>query len=181
MIQENQEQGDKKMNEKEEIEEAKNIRYIIHEKELYSEERANEASIEFSRLEIQIAVLLLGVIGAFVKLYLDSMGSNSIKVAIISALLLLVGSLVLGLLHLKRSEKFWDDVSLTRELRYSNWQKVIRGDTSYKEAIAFHEGTKVGGGPMISVPTWIWILQSVLLGIAVFIILVLAVKFIVAT
>ncbi len=167
-----------------EKEEAINIRYIIHEKEQYSEARASEASLEFSRLEVQLAIVLLGLTGVFWNMYSSNLitvidSENLVKFFFALVLFLLVCSLSLGLLHLKVTEKFWDQVSLVRTMRFQKWGEVISKKISYGEAAAYQEGTKIGNGVMIEVPKWAWILQSTLLGISIIIILVMAIMFIV--
>ncbi|MEI6480153.1 MAG: hypothetical protein WCO12_01345 [bacterium] len=178
------------MNPDEKILEAKDMRNIIHERGLYSEERANEASIEFIRLEVQIATLLLGLTGVFWNLYSSNLKGVAIastaaiiliKIAFSFILFFLVGSLSVGLIQLKRVEKFWDGVSLTRTVRFNKWHDVIAKKTTFEEAHAYHEGTKIEGGAMIQTPKWPWILQSVFLGISITLIFGIAIAFVVVS
>ncbi|MDO8660042.1 MAG: hypothetical protein Q7K54_05620, partial [Candidatus Parcubacteria bacterium] len=149
------------------IQEARDIRLIIHEQEIFSEERSNEAALEFTRLEVQIAVILFGLVGV----YLGSLKGTTplVKTAFAVTIFSLIGSLALGLLHLKIIEGFWDGISSKRELRKKEWSKVINKgtSTSFENALLFQEGTKMGGSHMVAVPKWTWILQSVLLGISI--------------
>lgn len=174
------------MNDQDKIEEAKDIRFIIHEKEQYSEERSNEAALEFSRLEVQVAVVLLGLTGVFWNTYSNDLkynidSINLIKFCFAFVLFLLVCSLALGLLHLKVTEKFWDHISLTRSMRFNKWHEVILKKTTFEEASAYQDGTRIGNSIMVQVPQWTWVLQSVLLGVAIIIILTMAIVFIVVS
>ncbi len=164
------------------------IRAIMHEKAMFSEEQSAEISNEFTRLEVQIATLLLAITGVLWGA-LDQdppflPGSDSLlllKTCFALTLFFLIGSLTLGLLHLKRTEKFWDEISNRRNIRFERWDAVVKGKDSFAEAVAFQEGTKQGGGVMAYTPRWTWILQSVFLGIAIGLLFILAMVLIVVS
>src|SRR5271168_373763 len=116
------------MEEKDKIEEAINKRMITHERCLYSEEKSNDVAVEFIRLVVQIAVVMFAIVGVFWNVFDNDLTNKSfgnsvatiilIKTAFALILFFLIGSLALGLLHLKRDEKFWDEVSNQRDLRF---------------------------------------------------------------
>jgi hypothetical protein len=165
------------------LEEAKTTRKILQGTIQYPQERANEASIEFIKLEVQLATLLLGLIAVLWNVYTSPLPLGShlqayIKISFAVVLFLLIGSIMLGLLYLKIVEKHWDRITATTASQYRKWREVIRKETSYEKALAFQEGTNANSGPMIYTPEWPWILQTVLLSTSLAIIFFLAVKLI---
>lgn len=172
--------SDKKMDCIEKVEEARHLRYILHEKEQYSEERSAEAAIEFSRLEVQVTIVLLGIMGVLGNSINLHEFSELRKFCLAFVLFLLVLSLTLGLLHLKVTEQFWDQISLTRAMRFNKWNEVVLRKASFQEALAYQEGTKIGNGTMVRVPEWTWKLQTICLGVAIVILLTIAISCIVS-
>ncbi len=172
------------------LDEAKEVRALIHENTQYPQERANEASIEFIKLEVQLATLLLGLTGVFWNVYasksLPSGLGNFEKISFTIVFFFLIGSLALGLLYLKIVERYWDRVTHTKAIQFNKWQEVIREKISFAdakikfgEAIAYQSGTKLDKGLMVYTPDWPWILQTILLAVSLAIIFCLAVKLIV--
>src|SRR3989344_1090360 len=158
------------MEDKEKIHEAQNTRTITCEGIMYSQGRSNEASIEFIKLQVQLATLLLGLTGIFWNVYTNSLEdispTNLLKIAFIIVLFLLIGSITMGLLYLKIVERHWDELTSNKALRFSKWEQVIRKRITFEEAVSFHEGTNLGSGHMIYTPNWPWIIQSILLGLS---------------
>lgn len=171
----------KEMSGKEKIESSRDMRETLQRNILFAEDRAAQASDEFTRLEVQIATILFAFLSIFWNSFSKSLTSFSdgqilsLKVFFAVILLCLITSLIMGLIHLKRSEKFWDGMILQRIRRYDEWTKAARKQVTFEEADAFHEGAVMGkGGHMITAPQWTWILQSVFLGFAVLLILILS-------
>ena len=166
------------------IEEAKAMRLIMQEGAIYSQGRANESSVEFIRLQVQLASLLLALTGIFWNVYYpegDPSLGNYTKIAFALVLFLLIGSITLGLLYLKIVERHWDSITRNNALRFNKWQKVIRGEATYEQGIAFHEGACEEKGLMIYTPDWPWVIQTILLGVSLAIIFCLAVKLIIVS
>lgn len=174
------------MDENEKIEEAKTMREMLQNSLQYPQERANEASIEFIKLEVQLATLLLGLIAVFWNIYSNHVTTgthleNYVKISFAIVLFLLIGSITLGLLYLKIVEKHWDGITSTRVIRFEKWQEVTRKETSYEKALSFHDGNRAGQGLMIFTPEWPWVFQTIFLGVSLAIIFFLAIKLIVVS
>jgi hypothetical protein len=171
----------KKMNEDEKYLCSQNYRDVNQEKIYMAERRGCELADEFTRLEVQIAVILFGLTGIFLSSPFGTKllaGSFSLKISYTSIFFLLIVSLGLGLIHIKRREMFWDDHMKIRLSRFLKWDQVIKKDTTYEEAMAFHMGTMHGKIGLISKsPNWTWIFQTICLGLAVIILFVMLVLF----
>lgn len=129
---------------------------------------------EFTRLEVQIATILFAFSGIFVGLFDESLlgfspfGLLSLKFSFALVLFFLILSLAFGLIHIKRKEKFWEEMYGMNVVRYNKWRNVVQNkEISLKEGEAFHLGTVRDGGLTASTPDWTWILQTITLGIAV--------------
>ena len=158
---------------------AKEYRDITNENIHFACRRGCELADEFSRLEVQIATILFAFAGLFLKTVDgNSLTSLNAKIAFATALFFLIASLVMGLLHIKRKEKFWDTGMVERIARFSSWSDTIRKNGDFDQAYAFHMGISKGQGGMISSPLWTWILQTIFLGIAVALLYALALLFI---
>jgi hypothetical protein len=135
-----------------------------------TESRSSDVALEFIRLEVQIATLLFVFMGFFVNSFVSKDAPLNvfwIKVFLSGSVLSLLLSLLMGLLHLKLEENFWDMMLNQRLLRFLEWTKVTKRETSFEEAEAFHKGTALDRGNMVLVPTWTWVLQSIFLGIGI--------------
>lgn len=164
----------------EQVKEARDIRCILHERELFAEECSTESALEFTKLEVQIAIVILGIIGVYLDNFKALLGASSfLKGVFFVTIFSLIGSLAIGLLHLKILEKFWEKMAARRELRFQEWYLFIINKTTFEEAMAYQEGTKMGAGQMVDVPKWTWILQSVFLGIGIVTISALSIYFII--
>ena len=146
--------------------------------------RIAELSDEFTRLEVQIAVVLF----AFSGLFLNYFNTSSklfppeqaflLKLTFVIGVISLILSLILGLLHLKRKEQFWEEGLNQKNTRYHKWDSVVRKECSYTEGRAYQEGTKRGGVNIISTPVWSWILQTIFLALSLSLLLVLLIVFV---
>ncbi len=173
----------KNLTEKEKLEYAKNWREVSFQKGIISEKRVYELADEFTKLEVQIAAILF----AFTSFFADKFNSIFpnfsysailiLKILFLTAIMMLILSLALGLLHLKRKEKFWSDFFEIRDSRHRKWDESVRKEITVEEARAFHIGAAYGRGNIISSPTWTWVLQTVALGIAVILICILLTTF----
>jgi hypothetical protein len=136
-----------------------------------AEQSSSEVSTEFIRLEVQIATILFAIAGFFWSAFgrEGSLNFFWVKVAFVLGVFSLILSLLMGLLHLKRVERFWDEMLNQRVSRIDEWRKVVTHEITFKEAEAFHKGTMLNRGLTISAPSWIWILQSIFLGVGIFI------------
>lgn len=148
---------------------ARDMREIVEMGKSQSETMAHGVSNEFVRLEVQIATLLFAIVGLFLKAFTQRGSLNFLgaKIALSVAVSTLIVSLIMGLLHLKREERFLDSLTSQRGRRASKWKDAVEGRVSFDQAKAFHEGSTLGNGPVITSPQWVWILQTIFLGIGV--------------
>lgn len=172
------------MTPEEKIEEAKTIRCMTYQGSQYPQERANEASIEFIKLEVQLATLLLGLTSIFWNSYSGLLPDGEhlgifTKISFALVLFFLIGSIMLGLLYLKIVERYWDRITNNRARRFEKWQKVVRKEANFEEAVSFQEGANTSDGLMTYTPEWPWIIQTILLLVSLGIIFCLAVKLII--
>lgn len=166
----------------EEYSATENYRDVNQEKIFVAERRGCELADEFTRLEVQIAVILFGVVSLFSSsnTFQDKLadGNLLLKISYASIFFLLIASLALGLIHIKRRELFWDGHMNMRVSRHLKWDEAIKRNLTFNQAMAFHEGTANGQLGIISrSPRWTWILQTIFLGLAVVILLILLLVF----
>lgn len=151
-----------------------------HQGNIFAQSRSSELADEFTRLEVQIAAILF----AFTSIFMSSLTSGQpsesltqltpIKHIFAVSQVLLLFSLALGLVHIKRKELFWDEALKQRASRLSQWEKVLRGEISFEAGKHFQSGTALGReGSILKSPTWTWALQTVFLGIALMLMLIL--------
>ena len=142
----------------------------------FAARRGQELSHEFTRLEIQIAATLFAFSGLFLG-FLAGVPNLWMRSLYAVALFLLISSMTLGLFHIKRKEKSWDDAVKERELKFNNWQETIGRNGTVEEARAFEIGVSRGIAEVTSPPLWSWLLQSAFLGAAVILLFVVALIF----
>lgn len=102
------------------------------------------------------------------------------KISFSFALLSLIGSLALGLLHLKSTEKFWDAVLHQRIIRLKQWNRATKNEVSFEQADAYQQGTTLERGSILYSPSWTWIMQTIFLGISILLLYALAIVFLFA-
>jgi hypothetical protein len=163
------------VNEDQQLAFAKEFRDISYNDQIVAERGRAELANEFIRLEIQIAAILFGLTSLFIPSMPDILG---MKVALALTLFTLLLSLVFGLIHLKRKERFWEDTLNQRIKRFRNWDKVLQRELSYEEARGFHNGSAEGRVQISASPMWMWLMQTIFLGVAVVLIFSLALVFI---
>ena len=172
----------KKIGESEKSEHAKSRRDVAHQGLEFCIRRVAELADEFTRLEVQIATILFAFGGIFLNYFnlpSKNFSPNEIflmKIEFVFIIIFLIGSLSLGLLHLKRKEQFWVESLKQRSARYRKWDSVVAGKNSYEEGMSYQEGTSVEKN-IISTPAWSWILQTICLGFAILLIFILFVVF----
>lgn len=161
------------------IQEARDSREIFRAGRQFAEQRSEEVADEFIRLEVQISALLFTLTGFIVSSFVKggSLDGFWMKLFVCISLFSLVLSLIMGMLQLKRVEWFWDFFLRQRDIRFREWRKVAKGQTSFAEAEAFERGTALERGNIITSPRWGWILQTVFLGIGIAILLILFVNY----
>src|SRR3989344_787744 len=164
---ESEEECSKTMSCDEKIQAARDARNISHEKGLEAEEQSNITALEFIKLEVQIAALLLGFTGFLTVQQSGPDGVLWIKIVFAIAVTLILLSLIMGLIHLKRYEKFADQFIVQRFMRFLEWNRVVEREISFEEGKAYHRGTAAGMGLLVSVPMWTWVLQTIFLGAGV--------------
>lgn len=150
-----------------------------------SEGREGELADEFTRLEVQIAAVLIAFEGIFIESIgrgLDKIVASQEAIFVLkffyaTSITLLLLSLILGLILIKRKEQFWKDAANVRSLNLREWTKMISGERTYDQAVAYQEGTKLGEVRRNS-PAWTWILQTIFLGVAVSLFFVIFLAFI---
>lgn len=157
-----------------------NYRDVNQDKIFMAERRTCELADAFTTLEVQIAVVLFGLVGifsSFAKVDGASVllsGGMGMKISYIAVFVLLIISLAFGLIHIKRRESFWESHMSMRISRHNKWDEAIKRRTTYEEAMAFHHGTANNRMDVISKsPDWTWILQTICLSLAVIILLIL--------
>jgi len=171
------------MDEHEKMECAKSHRDITFSGQQSAERRGSELADEFNRLEVQIATILFAFAGFFFSFFTEKAKSFSfvvlflLKFIFASSLFFLILSLTMGLLNIKRKEKFWDEVSNQRLVRYKKWMDAVKKQATFEEAEAFHSGTSLGKGIMISSPIWTWVLQTIFLALAIILLFALLLIF----
>lgn len=139
----------------------------------FSEQRSSELADEFTRLEVQLAGLLLAFSGVFLNEFNERLGGTAslgvylLKTIYAVSVFSLVMSLALGLIHIVRKEKFWNEWLLIRMSRWRRWKQTIEKNSGLAEAHAYHDGTSLERSTVVHSPKWTWILQTVCLGIAV--------------
>lgn len=181
---EQQEIDPKHLNMSEKLACARDFRDISHENLAHASKRGSELSDEFTRLEVQIATILFTLAGFFLDNFtsekLVGFSPQSIglmRLAFAFSLFFLIASLMAGLLHIKRKEKFWDEIVFQRNARFKKWDDVVRKKTSFEEGASFHSGVAVGNEGVVSSPLWSWVIQTIFLAIALLILFVLAMVF----
>lgn len=155
-----------------------------HQEKAFSEVRSSQLSDAFTKLEVQIATVLFAFVGLFVK-FVDTGYAGYqdyavllIKLMFAAIVFSLVASLTFGLIQLKRKEQFWNEMMRQKLARFEGWRDVLSGDLSLEAAKALHKGSKLDKGAIRSTPSWPWIMQTIMLGIAVTFMLVLFVIFV---
>lgn len=150
----------------------------------WTEQRSITIGDEFIRLEVQIATILFTFssffLNKFNNKYLDFASSETLlvmRLAFALSLISLLISLTFGLLHIKTRERFCDQILKQRVLRHRKWTEALEKDTTFKEALAYEDGSKLGPGITVAEPAWTWILQSVCLAVGVVGLLTLALIF----
>lgn len=153
---------------------AKEYRAVAHEGLVHSSKRGSELSDEYTRLEVQIATVLFAFAGVFFGDFVtDSLsmfppaGVVLVKLIFSMGLGFLLASLVSGLLHMKRKEKFWDEMMYNKVAVFKRWNMEGRGEVTFEEARAFQLGVAQGEERVISSPIWTWVLQTIFLGIGI--------------
>ncbi len=173
-----------KMTMEEEYECCENYRDVNQAKMFMAEKRTCELADAFTTLEVQIAVVLFGLVSLFSNIqtktgvnFLQAQG-RGFKFAYISVFILLLVSLAFGLIHIKLRESFWEGHFNTRISRHNKWDEAVKRTATYEQAMAFHYGTANNKTDILSKsPDWTWILQSICLSLAVIIMMVLFVVF----
>ncbi|KKW11061.1 MAG: hypothetical protein UY50_C0022G0029 [Parcubacteria group bacterium GW2011_GWA2_49_9] len=175
------------MDEMQKVENARDTRDMLHKNALFAEERSGEAASEFTRLEVQIATFLFTFSSLFLGSFIKGLSSfshaevSAMKWAFACMLFFLIVSLVLGLVHLKRKERFWDEMIHQRIRRWEKWNDASRKRATFEEAEAFHEGAAKGSvsgaSPMVFTPNWTWILQTIFLGLGIVLIFAISLIF----
>lgn len=159
------------MNKVDKIECIKSFIDISNINEQFAERRSSELADEFTRLEVQIATILIAFAGIFLNFFnsTDVTFSNifMLKFIYATSIFFLVISLALGLIHIKRKEKFWDEMMNARFICLKKWLQALQKDVTYKEAMAFQHGVGLEKGNIIFSPTWTWVLQTIFLGISI--------------
>ena len=72
---------------------------------------------------------------------------------------------------------FWDGILRQRNKRFEGWDLVMKRQLSFEEGVAFQSGTTRSSDGIVTSPRWPWVLQTIFLGVAIFIQLALALVF----
>jgi len=161
------------MDDKEKVQYARDWRDISFETANMSIKRAAELESEYTRLEVQIAVILFAFSGIFVDKFDTLSGKVPISIDLLVrpayglGVIMLLVSLTMGLLHLKNTAKWWLGFLQMRDARMNKWNEVIAGSCTYEEALAFHKGASLGRTGIAESPSWTWVTQTICLGVAV--------------
>ena len=169
------------MTEEEKIICAKDTRAFTHDKAMFAEKRSSEVADEFTRLEVQVAVVLFAFVGLFWGNFSSGLEGFTLQAAILfkmafaASLFFLIASLGFGLLHLKRKEKFWNETIEQRHSRFLQWNRVAKQECTFEYADGFHQGASHGNNSfMSSTPAWTWILQTICLCISIALIFIIS-------
>ena len=164
-------------------ESAKSYRELSSIELQFATRRVSELADEFTRLEVQIATILTAFAGLFLSYFNQKIQGLSLtiifglKFMYASGLFFLIASLSMGLIHIKRKEKWWDDMTNEKGLKRDNWIKATQGKMPFDEAKAFHNGTSLGKQGVVVSPKWTWMLQTICLGLAIILLFVLFLVF----
>ena len=135
----------------------------------FAQARCAELADEYTRLEVQIAAIILAFIGVLVDKMPTgySFGALFSKGLFTFVLVMIMASLIVGLLHIKRKEWWWHNHVVSRAARRTVWGKTLTEDGSFQMAKSFQSGTDMGSDNVSASPTWSWVLQTVLLALGV--------------
>ena len=171
------------MTELEKIDCAKGYRDILSSEQMFAQSRCSELADEFTRLEVQVAAILVAFAGVFLKFFEPEASGLSLDAILIMkfiyalSVFLLILSLVLGLIHIKRKEKFWDDLMNAKFISMKKWIECLKRKTTFEEAHSYQAGTSLEKGHIVHSPIWTWALQTVCLGLAFILFFVLFIVF----
>jgi len=143
--------------------------------------RGSELADEFTRLEVQIATIMLAFAGLFfeplttVEAFKAGGAAMALRWFYAGIIVFLVGSLLVGLVHIKRKESWWGNIHRQRVAMAKAWRGVLDGSVpDIKTARANVAAIICSREHEIQYsPKWTWILQTIFLGIAIGFILVL--------
>lgn len=163
------------MEDRDKIEYGKGERDISHQSKEFAGKRTSELADEFTRLEVQVAIILITFAGIFLGFFNTKVAGYSdnlvffMRFMFAFSLFFLILSLILGLLHIKRKELWWDEMLKHHFYRHRKWLDYLRGPgegkPSFEEAIAYQDGVNLENKIYHS-PLWSWVLQTISLGFA---------------
>lgn len=130
----------------------------------YAEVRENTYSSKFVDSEIQIASIVLGILGATALLggSSDLINPSVLWIAIVGVLFL-VGSLIIGLWSVSILKRFWSGVMKQQRMTFDIWQGYLLNGGNYKQADTDSKVVRAGAANIVESPNWPHILQTVLL------------------
>lgn len=142
--------------------------------------RTSELPDEFTRLEVQIATILLAFAGLFFGFFSEQKIQDfsyhiglGLKLMFAFGLFSLITSLAVGLLHIKRKEKWWSELLTGSGQRVTYWTKVFEKEATFEQGKSFAKGTALGREGTFSSPLWTWIIQTICLGFAIVLLFIL--------
>ncbi len=149
-----------------EVQYARDWRAICQEANLFAQRRCAELADEYTKLLVQIAGILLAFTGISADDFpTEGPGLFELQVVYATAISMFVLSLIMGLLHIKRKEKWWDGFVTQRSRRVEGWDQAVNGEKTLKEAQTHMDGTGPGKGQISYSPLWTWIMQTIFLAI----------------
>lgn len=154
-------------------------RRIMFDNMIFAESRISALGDSFTALEVQIATVLLAFLGLFIdqfNLHVKDLSVGIVtfdKTIYIASVVSLVLSLTVGLIHIKRVEKFWETHHSRRVEKLGTWREILDKQKSEESGRAFMKGINAGEGNVSYSPIWSWIIQTVFMGTGVLLLLIL--------
>lgn len=152
---------------------ARDSRDFFWHKRNYAEDRENKVNDAIRLVELQIATIVFAFSAVFSQEISQEANSTLVLILFGVGLSALALSVVFGLINEWGKVEFWQERSRRYDDSFREYQKVLKKEISLEEAWAYQEGQLGGEGyKRFSSPVWPLILQTALLGVGGFTILV---------
>lgn len=154
------------MTDEEKIAEKAKLQYdFLHQSIKYAEGRENGYSSKFIDLEIQIASIILGVLGASAL-----WGRNSVEGTwpVVVTVICLVSSLVFGLINIYILRSFWNKIMRSQRARFDIWSNYLLVDNgNFEQAKRDSDQIRLSASSIMESPLWPGIFQSLTLVVGI--------------
>ena len=127
----------------------------------YAETRVNTYNSKFIDLEIQIASIVVGILGA--TAFLGQNPSKSMLWVIISSAGFLIISLLFGLYSIFILKKFWRNILQDQRMKFDIWNNYLLKGGNYEQTFIDTAQISKSSSNIVDSPNWPHILQTVAL------------------